>query len=97
VLLGVLFEVGWYCLWFRALVQTLMPLARLLHAENNTALGHVIFESLLARFPVYLPRLATPASAAPAEEQAGETIPPGPRGTAGADSTQPTTRTGFCV
>ena len=39
VRLGVLFSVGWYCLWFRPLVRTLTPLAWLLHAENNTGPG----------------------------------------------------------
>ena len=38
VLLGVLFSVGWYWLWFRALGQTVMPLVWLLHAENSTVL-----------------------------------------------------------
>jgi hypothetical protein len=56
VLVGVLFSVGWYCLWFRALGQAAMPLVWLLHAENSTAFGHVIFGALLARFPAYLPK-----------------------------------------
>ena len=69
VLLGVLFSVGWYCLWFRALGQTLMPLVWLLHAENSTAFGHVIFGALLARFPAYLPKGEPPAADGPAAEQ----------------------------
>ena len=77
-LLGVLFSVGWYCLWFRALGQTLMPLVWLLHAENSTAFGHVIFGALLARFPAYLPKGELPPTAAPATEPAGEAAPPGP-------------------
>ena len=69
VLLGVLFSVGWYCLWFRALGQTVMPLVWLLHAENSTAVGHVIFGALLARFPAYLPKPEQGAADAPAAEQ----------------------------
>jgi len=76
VLLGVLFSVGWYCLWFRALGQTVMPLVWLLHAENSTTFGHVIFGALMARFPAYLPKLGPPPSLAPAPEQPGEPAPP---------------------
>ena len=77
VLLGVLCSVGWYYLWFRALGQTVMPLVWLLHAEKSTAFGHVLFGAMIARFPAYLPRIAeTPA--APAAQQAGETVPPDP-------------------
>ena len=43
LLLGVLCSVGWYYLWFRALGKPLMPLVWLLHAENSTVFGHVIF------------------------------------------------------
>ena len=82
VLLGVLFSVAWYCLWFRALGQTLMPLVWLLHAESSTAFGHVIFGAMIARFPAYLPRLDRPASQAAAQatvpETPGEAVPPDP-------------------
>ena len=78
LLLGVLFSVGWYILWFRLLGQTLMPLVWLLHAENSTAFGHVLFGALIARFPAYLPKPEPPAAEAPAVEPAGETAPPGP-------------------
>jgi len=54
VLLGVACSLAWYALWFRVLGQTLMPLVWLLHPEKTTALGHVLFGALLARFPVYL-------------------------------------------
>jgi hypothetical protein len=54
VLLSVLVSLGWYCLWFRALGQTVMPLVWLFHAERSTEFGHVIFGILMARFPVYL-------------------------------------------
>src|ERR1039457_6461675 len=78
VLVGVLFSVGWYYLWFRALGQTAMPLVWLLHAESSTAFGHVIFGAFLARFPAYLPKPAQPAGEAPAAEPAGEAVPPDP-------------------
>jgi hypothetical protein len=75
VLLGVLFSVGWYCLWFRALGQSAMPLVWLLHAGNSTAFGHVIFGALIARFPVYLPKLELPATVPPAQAPATEHPP----------------------
>ena len=83
VLAGVLFSVGWYWLWFRTIGQSVMPLVWLLHAENSTALGHVIFGALIARFPAYLPQVrqpgfATPTADTPAAQQAGEATPPDP-------------------
>jgi hypothetical protein len=69
VLLGLLFSVGWYWLWFRALGQTAMPLVWLLHAENSTLFGHAIFGASIARFPAYLPKLEQPAAETPTEEQ----------------------------
>ena len=78
VLVGVLFSVGWYCLWFRVLGQTVMPLVWLLHSESSTAFGHVIFGAMIARFPAYLPGLDQPAPPAPAPEPPGEAVPPAP-------------------
>jgi hypothetical protein len=75
-LFGVLFSVGWYCLWFRALGQTVMPLVWLLHAENSTVFGHVIFGACIARFPACLPRLDDPAAAPPGQEQPVSQAPP---------------------
>lgn len=69
VLLGVLFSIGWYCLWFRALGQSVMPLVWLLHAEKSTAFGHVIFGAMLARYPAYLPKREPTAGDTPAAKQ----------------------------
>jgi hypothetical protein len=84
-LLGLLFSLGWYGLWFRALGQTAMPLVWLLHPENATVFGHVIFGVSIARFAAYLPTedravAATsaeelPASPAPAPEPAAGPVP----------------------
>jgi hypothetical protein len=75
VLLGLLFSLGWYWLWFRALGQAAMPLLWLLHPENTTVFGHLIFGASIARFPVYLPKPDQPASPAPAPEPADEPPP----------------------
>ena len=53
-LFGVIVSVAWYCLWFRALGQTVMPWVWLYHAERSTAFGHVIFGAMIARFPAYI-------------------------------------------
>ena len=68
VLLGLLFSLGWYWLWFRALGRAAMPLVWLLHPENSTVFGHVIFGASIARFPAYLPKPDQPVAAPPGEE-----------------------------
>ena len=60
-----------------------MPLVWLLHAENSTVFGHVIYGVLLARFPAYLPKVEParrepPAAERLATEQPGETTRPDP-------------------
>jgi hypothetical protein len=88
VLVGVLFSVGWYYLWFRSLGQTVMPLVWLLHAEGSTAFGHVIFGASIARFPVYLPKPEQPAADTPITEQRSplpDRVPAGP----GSDGARP--------
>jgi hypothetical protein len=60
VLLSVLFAMCWYYLSFQLLWKSMMPLVALLHSAQPTALGHVIYGTLLARYPVYLPRAAAP-------------------------------------
>jgi len=76
LLVGVLVSVGWYYLWFRTLGQTLMPLVWLLHAENSTAFGHVIFGACLARFPAHLPKPVAEPLEEPEANPAGEVVPP---------------------
>jgi hypothetical protein len=75
VLLGLLFSLGWYWLWFRALGRTAMPLVWLLHPENTTVFGHVIFGASIARFPAYLPKPDHPVAATPGEEPPVPQVP----------------------
>ena len=75
VLLGLLFSLGWYWLWFRALGRAAMPLVWLLHPENATVFGHVIFGASIARFPAYLPQPDKQMAATP-PEPAAEPVPP---------------------
>ena len=54
-LVGILFSLVWYWVWFRTLAPRSMPLVWLLHTERSTEFGHVIYGALLARFGDYLP------------------------------------------
>jgi phosphoglycerol transferase MdoB-like AlkP superfamily enzyme len=78
VLIAVLFSMGWYWLWFRAIGQAVMPLVWLLHAENATVFGHVIFGVSVARYTAYLPEPVPLASPATAPEPAAEPVSPDP-------------------
>jgi len=64
LLVGILFSVVWYYVFFRWLAQAMMPLVWLLHTERATVFGHVLFGALLTRFPAFLPRDPTAAPAA---------------------------------
>ena len=55
LLVGIVFAVSWYYLWFQTIGKTAMPLVTLLHSERPTLFGHIIFGCLLARFHAYLP------------------------------------------
>jgi hypothetical protein len=56
VLASVLFAMCWYYLSFQLLWKSVMPLVALLHSGPPTALGHVIYGTVLGRYPVYLPK-----------------------------------------
>ena len=77
VLLSILVALGWYYLSFHLIWKRLSPLVTLLYAEEPTMLGHVIYGTVLARFPKYLPKAAPtfplelPAPAEVAESAAG--------------------------
>lgn len=54
ILMGVVFALVWYYLSFRLLGRSIMPLVALLHSAEPTALGHILYGTVLARYPVYL-------------------------------------------
>lgn len=77
LLAAVLFGLVWYYLSFRWLWKSAIPLAFLLHSENATILGHLIYGTFLGRFQVYLeePRTAAPSiPAGSAPDPAVETV-----------------------
>src|SRR5579871_2181814 len=70
VLAAIVGAAAWYYLSFHVIWHTVNPLVSLLHPEQPTLLGHVLYGAVLGRFPRYLP-LAT-AAAIPVEA----TVPP---------------------
>ena len=54
LLASVLFSLSWYYLSFRVIWRAVSPLITLLHVEQSTMLGHLIYGVLLARYPGYL-------------------------------------------
>ena len=69
LLVSVAFALIWYYLSYRILWRAMAPLIALLHVERATVLGHLVYGTLLARYPVYLPQPAAPAmpASSPAE------------------------------
>jgi hypothetical protein len=53
-LVSVLFALGWYYLSFHVIWKAVNPLVTLLHVERATILGHLVYGTLLGRYPVYL-------------------------------------------
>jgi hypothetical protein len=62
-LVSIAFALCWYYAAFHVAAKAVSPLIPLLDAERTTALGHLIYGTLLARFPVYLPHVAEPPAA----------------------------------
>jgi hypothetical protein len=65
VLAAVLWGAVWYFASFRWLWKTMIPLAYLLHPEQPTFLGHLIYGTFLGRYPIYLDRFRMTAAAVP--------------------------------
>lgn len=76
VLLAVVFAVAWYYVSFRWIFKLALPMVALLHVEHTTIIGHLLYGTMLGRYPLYVSRLmntGTPAlveAAVPLEETA---------------------------
>jgi len=57
LLAGMLFGLAWYWLSFQWMWKSVMPVVALLHVEQSTMLGHLVYGTVLGRYPVYLARL----------------------------------------
>ncbi|MBZ5728596.1 MAG: hypothetical protein LAP87_26895 [Acidobacteriia bacterium] len=77
-LTAVAFALCWYYLSFQWLWKSLLPLVSLLHVEQSTILGHVIYGAVLGQFPVRMMRGVAPpaATVAAPEPVAAEPAPP---------------------
>lgn len=66
LLVSIVFAVAWYYLSYHLIWKSIIPLLSLLHVERSTILGHMVYGTILGRYPAYL---RTPAeSAAPPSE-----------------------------
>jgi hypothetical protein len=81
LLTGIAAALGWYYLSFHYVWNAISPLVPLLHPVRPNLVGHIIYGALLARFPNYLPRYASPqaselqpAAAEPSEGDRGRTV-----------------------
>jgi hypothetical protein len=63
LLLSIAFAVSWYYLSFHVIWKSIMPLVALLHVERATVLGHLVYGTILGRYPRLL--AAAPAAANP--------------------------------
>jgi hypothetical protein len=70
LMVSVLYALVWYYLSYRLLWKAVAPLIVLLHVERATVLGHLVYGTLLARYPVYLPQPAVPAPPSPTPAEA---------------------------
>ncbi len=69
------FGLAWYYLSFHGIWKSLIPLLAGLHVERATMLGHLLYGTVLARYPVYLERWEQPAvSAKTAPAHPGEAV-----------------------
>jgi hypothetical protein len=59
------FSLAWYYASFHGIWKTAIPLLARLHVERASVLGHLVYGTLLARYPVYLERWDKKTEAVP--------------------------------
>lgn len=67
MLLAVVFAVAWYYFSFRWSFKLALPMVALLHVEHTTVVGHLLYGTMLGRYPIYVNRLMNTAPAAALE------------------------------
>jgi hypothetical protein len=77
LLWSVAFGLAWYYLSFHGIWKSVIPLVARLHVERATVLGHLLYGTVLARYPVYLERWEKPEEAVEEEppSEAAESTP----------------------
>jgi hypothetical protein len=61
MLLAVIFAIAWYYVSFRGVFKLVLPLVALLHVEHATLVGHLLYGTMLGRYPAYVHRLMNTA------------------------------------
>jgi hypothetical protein len=61
MLLAVIFAIAWYYFSFRGIFKLVLPLVALLHVERATLVGHLLYGTMLGRYPAYVHRLMNTA------------------------------------
>jgi hypothetical protein len=79
---AVVFALAWYYLSFRWIFKFALPLVALLHVEHSTVVGHLLYGTMLGRYPVYVQRLMGMAPPAVAMEAPPIEAPVGQAGAA---------------
>ena len=67
MLLAVIASLCWYYFSFRWAFKLVLPLVALLHVEHATLVGHLLYGTMLGRYPLYVHRLMNTAPPAPVE------------------------------
>jgi hypothetical protein len=67
MLTAVIFAIAWYYFSFRWTFKLTLPLVALLHVEHTTLVGHLLYGTMLGRYPVYVHRLMNTAPPAVVE------------------------------
>jgi len=61
MLLAVVFALAWYFVAFHGIFRFALPLVSLLHVERTTLVGHLLYGTMLGRYPGYVDRLMNAA------------------------------------
>jgi MFS family permease len=61
MLTAVIFAIVWYYFSFRWTFKLALPLVALLHVEHSTLVGHLLYGTMLGRYPLYVHRLMNTA------------------------------------
>ena len=61
MLMAVIFAIVWYYVSFRGVFKLVLPLVALLHVEHATLVGHLLYGTMLGRYPAYVHRLMNTA------------------------------------
>jgi hypothetical protein len=72
MLLAVTFAIVWYYFSFRWSFKLALPLVALLHVEHSTLVGHLLYGTMLGRYPAYVHRLMNTAPPVVVAEEAGD-------------------------